>query len=143
MSWLATRATLGLDLMNWSDAAKIRSGAGCSFCGIEWVGLRALNRYNNERYSLDAGANHSGWRRLDVGRWRTRSGVLERDWRVGWRACCRTARGACTAEDVEEQGRLWSGADSCASADSFRREVHAGDYHTANKFHAMCMAIGT
>lgn len=54
--WLSTRAVLGLDFMNWSDATRIRSGEGCSFCGQAWQGLRAINRYNNERYSVDLGA---------------------------------------------------------------------------------------
>ncbi|MBK8060833.1 MAG: TonB-dependent receptor [Gemmatimonadetes bacterium] len=54
--WLATRAIVGLDFMNWQDAAKIRTGEGCPFCGVEVDGLRAVNRYNNERYSVDAGA---------------------------------------------------------------------------------------
>lgn len=54
--WLSTRAVLGLDFMNWQDAARIRSGEGCTFCGQAWQGLRAINRYNNERYSVDLGA---------------------------------------------------------------------------------------
>ncbi|MCC6927812.1 MAG: SusC/RagA family TonB-linked outer membrane protein [Gemmatimonadaceae bacterium] len=54
--WLSTRAIVGLDFMNWQDATKIRNGEGCTFCGIEWEGLRAINRYSNERYSVDAGA---------------------------------------------------------------------------------------
>lgn len=57
--WLTTRGTLGLDYMNWQDAGLIRSGEGCTFCGQEWQGLRAINRYNNERYSLDASATAS------------------------------------------------------------------------------------
>ncbi|MEO7967060.1 MAG: TonB-dependent receptor, partial [Gemmatimonadaceae bacterium] len=53
--WLAARAIVGLDFLNWSDAVRIRSGEGCTFCGVEWQGLRAINKYNNERYSFDAG----------------------------------------------------------------------------------------
>lgn len=53
--WLTGRAIVGLDFMNWQDAVKIRSGEGCTFCGIEWQGMRAVNKYNNERYSFDAG----------------------------------------------------------------------------------------
>lgn len=55
-SWLSTRAVLGLDFLNWADEGKIRSGEGCVFCGVDWQGLRAVNRYNNERYSADLGA---------------------------------------------------------------------------------------
>jgi TonB-linked SusC/RagA family outer membrane protein len=53
--WLSTRATVGLDFLAWDDAGKIRSGEGCGFCGIDWQGLRAINRYNNSRYSADVG----------------------------------------------------------------------------------------
>ncbi|MEO6447092.1 MAG: SusC/RagA family TonB-linked outer membrane protein [Gemmatimonadaceae bacterium] len=54
-SWLTTRATVGLDFLVWQDAARIRSGEGCRFCGIDWQGLRSINKYNNERYSVDFG----------------------------------------------------------------------------------------
>lgn len=56
LGWLATRAIVGLDYLVWSDEGRIRSGEGCTFCGIEWQGLRAVNKFNNERYSLDLGA---------------------------------------------------------------------------------------
>ena len=56
LSWITTRATLGLDYLVWQDAAKIRSGEGCQFCGIDWQGLRSINKFNNERYSADLGA---------------------------------------------------------------------------------------
>ncbi|MBC7897876.1 MAG: SusC/RagA family TonB-linked outer membrane protein, partial [Cytophagaceae bacterium] len=56
MSWLTTRVTGGLDYLPWADEGRIRSGEGCTFCGQEWQGLRAVNKYNNERYTLDLGA---------------------------------------------------------------------------------------
>lgn len=54
--WLTTRAILGLDYLTWADEGKIRSGEGCVFCGVEWQGLRAINKFNNQRYSLDLGS---------------------------------------------------------------------------------------
>ena len=54
-SWINTRAVLGLDYLTWSDQGRIRSGEGCQFCGIDWQGLRAVNKFNNERYSVDLG----------------------------------------------------------------------------------------
>lgn len=55
-SWLSTRAILGLDYLTWSDEGRIRSGEGCVFCGVEWQGLRAINKFNNQKYSVDLGA---------------------------------------------------------------------------------------
>ncbi len=56
LSWLSTRAILGLDYLLWSDEGRIRSGEGCVFCGVEWQGLRAINKFNNQKYTVDVGA---------------------------------------------------------------------------------------
>ena len=66
LSWLTTRGTLGLDFLNWSDQGKIRSGEGCAFCGVEWQGLRAVNKFNNERYSVDLGSTATRQVRSDL-----------------------------------------------------------------------------
>jgi TonB-linked SusC/RagA family outer membrane protein len=54
--WLQTRGTVGLDFLNWQDVGRVRSGEGCVICGPEWQGLRAINKYNNGRYTADLGA---------------------------------------------------------------------------------------
>jgi TonB-linked SusC/RagA family outer membrane protein len=66
LSWLTTRATTGLDYLVWADEARIRSGEGCTFCGIEWQGLRAINKFNNERYTVDLGATATTKRILNL-----------------------------------------------------------------------------
>ncbi len=54
-SWLATRATVGLDYIGFEDAGLVRNGEACPFCG-EDQGARTLNRFASFRYSTDVGA---------------------------------------------------------------------------------------
>lgn len=54
-SWLATRATVGLDYIGFEDAGLIRNGEACPFCG-EDQGARTLNRFQSYKYSTDIGA---------------------------------------------------------------------------------------
>ena len=54
-SWLATRATVGLDYIGFGDNGLIRNGEACPFCG-EDQGARTLNRFENLHYSADLGA---------------------------------------------------------------------------------------
>ena len=56
VDWIQTRATVGIDYITWTDDAKVRAGEGCQICGIEWLGLRGLSKYNNGKYSVDLGA---------------------------------------------------------------------------------------
>jgi TonB-linked SusC/RagA family outer membrane protein len=56
VSWIQTRATVGLDYILWTDDARVRAGEGCQICGIEWQGLRGINKYDNSKYSADLGA---------------------------------------------------------------------------------------
>ncbi len=56
VDWIQTRATVGLDYILWTDDAKVRAGEGCQICGIEWQGLRGINKYDNGKYSVDVGA---------------------------------------------------------------------------------------
>jgi TonB-dependent SusC/RagA subfamily outer membrane receptor len=56
ISWIQTRGTVGLDYLMWTDDAHVNAGEGCQICGIEWQGLRGINKYNNGKYSVDLGA---------------------------------------------------------------------------------------
>ena len=56
IAWIQTRATVGLDYILWTDDARVRAGEGCQICGIEWQGLRGINKYDNSKYSVDLGA---------------------------------------------------------------------------------------
>ena len=56
VDWIQTRATVGIDYILWTDDAKVRAGEGCQICGIEWQGLRGINKYDNGKYSVDVGA---------------------------------------------------------------------------------------
>ena len=56
VDWIQTRATVGIDYIMWNDDAQVRAGEGCQICGIEWQGLRGINKYNNGKYSVDLGA---------------------------------------------------------------------------------------
>jgi TonB-linked SusC/RagA family outer membrane protein len=56
ISWIQTRATVGLDYIVWTDDAHVNAGEGCQICGIEWQGLRGINKYDNGKYSVDLGA---------------------------------------------------------------------------------------
>ena len=47
VDWIQTRATVGMDYIKWNDDAKVRAGEGCQICGIEWLGLRGISKYDN------------------------------------------------------------------------------------------------
>lgn len=55
--WLDTRATAGLDWMQYDDQADVAPGQGCKFCGLERSGLRTINKWNNARYTVDLAAS--------------------------------------------------------------------------------------
>lgn len=57
--WLDTRATAGLDWMQYDDQADVASGEGCKFCGLERTGLRTINKWNNLKYTVDLAATGS------------------------------------------------------------------------------------
>jgi TonB-linked SusC/RagA family outer membrane protein len=52
-NWLDTRATVGLDWMQYDDQADVAPGEGCGFCGLESTGLRTINKWNNLKYSTN------------------------------------------------------------------------------------------
>jgi TonB-linked SusC/RagA family outer membrane protein len=62
-SWLATRATVGVDWMAYDNEARIANGQGCAICGIERQGTRTIDKWVNARYTVDlnASANFSFW----------------------------------------------------------------------------------
>src|SRR5205814_9424124 len=60
LNWLTTRGTVGVDYLNFNDAAKVRAGEGCQICGDEWKGLRAINKYNNGNYTANGVATANG-----------------------------------------------------------------------------------
>ncbi|MEO8448895.1 MAG: SusC/RagA family TonB-linked outer membrane protein [Gemmatimonadota bacterium] len=57
LSWLSTRATAGLDYLNYADEQNVLNGQGCVTCttqGIsERAGIRLLNKYNDAKYTVD------------------------------------------------------------------------------------------
>ena len=57
--WLNTRATVGLDWMQFNDQADVANGQGCRICGIERTGVRTINKWNNLKYSVDLNASAS------------------------------------------------------------------------------------
>jgi TonB-linked SusC/RagA family outer membrane protein len=54
LSWLATRATVGLDYIGYEDQGLAKNGESCPFCG-NGEGYRSLNRFNSYKYSVDIG----------------------------------------------------------------------------------------
>lgn len=56
-NWLSTRATVGLDWMQFNDQADVANGQGCRICGIERTGVRTINKWNNMKYSVDLNAS--------------------------------------------------------------------------------------
>jgi TonB-linked SusC/RagA family outer membrane protein len=58
-NWLNTRATVGLDWMQFNDQADVANGQGCRICGIERTGVRTINKWNNMKYSVDLNASAS------------------------------------------------------------------------------------
>lgn len=51
--WLATRATVGLDHLNYADEQNVLRGQGCLTCGTENQGKRLFNRFIDTRYTVD------------------------------------------------------------------------------------------
>ncbi len=54
-TWLSSRATVGLDYIAYEDQQLARNGESCPFCGNP-EGIRALNRFQSYKYSVDLGA---------------------------------------------------------------------------------------
>ena len=54
--WLNTRATIGLDWMQFNDQADVANGQGCRICGVERTGVRTINKWNNLIYTVDLNA---------------------------------------------------------------------------------------
>jgi TonB-linked SusC/RagA family outer membrane protein len=54
--WLNTRATIGLDWMQFNDQADVANGQGCRICGVERTGVRTINKWNNLKYTVDLNA---------------------------------------------------------------------------------------
>ncbi len=59
IDWLSTRASVGLDWMQFSDQADVANGQGCRICGIERTGVRTINKWNNINYTVDLNATVS------------------------------------------------------------------------------------
>ncbi len=57
--WLSTRATIGLDWMQFNDQADVANGQGCRICGIERTGVRTINKWNNLKYTVDLNTSAS------------------------------------------------------------------------------------
>jgi len=58
-SFLATRATVGVDWMAFNNEANVANGQGCFTCGIERQGLRTIDKWNNARWTVDLNATAS------------------------------------------------------------------------------------
>jgi TonB-linked SusC/RagA family outer membrane protein len=58
LSWLSTRATVGLDYIGYEDQGLAKNGESCPFCG-NGEGYRSLNRFQSYKYSVDLGATAS------------------------------------------------------------------------------------
>lgn len=52
-SFLTTRATVGVDWMQFNNEANISNGQGCAACGIERQGVRTIDKWNNNRWTVD------------------------------------------------------------------------------------------
>jgi TonB-linked SusC/RagA family outer membrane protein len=52
-SFLSSRATIGVDWMSFNNEANIQNGQGCLTCGIERQGVRTIDRWTNNRWTLD------------------------------------------------------------------------------------------
>jgi hypothetical protein len=52
-SFLTTRATVGVDWMQFNNEANVANGQGCAACGIERQGVRTIDKWNNHRWTLD------------------------------------------------------------------------------------------
>jgi TonB-dependent SusC/RagA subfamily outer membrane receptor len=51
--WLATRATVGVDYLNYVDEQNVLRGQGCVTCGTENQGKRMFNRFIDTKYTVD------------------------------------------------------------------------------------------
>jgi len=56
LSWLSTRATVGLDYLVYADEQNVLNGQGCVTCGTERQGKRLLNRWTQTNYTVDLNA---------------------------------------------------------------------------------------
>ncbi len=56
IDWLSTRASVGLDWMQFNDQSDVANGQGCRICGIERTGVRTINKWNNLNYTVDLNA---------------------------------------------------------------------------------------
>ena len=52
-SWLAARATTGIDYLNFADEQNVLRGQGCVTCGTENQGKRTFNKFNDAKYTVD------------------------------------------------------------------------------------------
>lgn len=52
-SWLATRATVGVDYLTYADEQNVLRGQGCVTCGTENQGKRMFSRFNDTKYTVD------------------------------------------------------------------------------------------
>ena len=55
-SYLATRATVGLDYLDYSDEASNAAGQGCRICSLNRQGLRTINKFTSTKTTADVGA---------------------------------------------------------------------------------------
>ncbi|MFL5614503.1 MAG: SusC/RagA family TonB-linked outer membrane protein [Gemmatimonadaceae bacterium] len=55
-SFLAARATVGLDYLGYQDEANNASGEGCTICGLNRQGLRTINKFTSAKTTADFGA---------------------------------------------------------------------------------------
>jgi len=56
LSWLSTRATVGLDYLGYVDEQNVLRGQGCVTCGTENQGKRMFNRLIDTKYTVDLNA---------------------------------------------------------------------------------------
>ncbi|MGQ0650302.1 MAG: SusC/RagA family TonB-linked outer membrane protein [Gemmatimonadaceae bacterium] len=54
--FLATRATVGVDWLAFNNEANIANGQGCTTCGIERQGVRTIDKWNSNRWTVDLNA---------------------------------------------------------------------------------------
>lgn len=54
--WLTTRATVGLDYLDYADEQNVLNGQGCVTCATERLGKRMINEWEQAKYSVDANA---------------------------------------------------------------------------------------
>jgi TonB-dependent SusC/RagA subfamily outer membrane receptor len=82
-TWLDTRATAGLDWMQYDDEADVAIGQGCKFCGIERTGLRTINKWNNLKYTIHTSGTASFSLPWQLTSYTSLGAQLNRDGRYG------------------------------------------------------------